>query len=373
MGKTADAIAEGVSIASAAARLAVRNHILVETIAHDAPFDVARFAPFARETLVALADEQEAAADLATRQRKKAWGKYSDSDGTHDYRDRDMRNLRKRHRQYLGVAKELRRVRRRPARRARARSSRRGMPRGATSRRTCSGGCASRACVPTSIPTTTMMRAARMQSLRLVDLPRLAAHRRHVSDAESPPSPRVDGPGRADELRAGASAHRARARALHRVSGGGRGDLPRALHVPGRQAPVRAGRRGSETSARSSSSPIDSERLALIERDDVFVPPYEGAYGWLAMRVEADSGDWDLLTELLDTSYRQVALQRQLRALDGGRGRGIPPRFVLSEGVGYSGRWFARERNRAPVAQWIEHLTTDQKVGSSSLFGRTLC
>ena len=62
--------------------------------------------------------------------------------------------------------------------------------------------------------------------------------------------------------------------------------------------------------------PDDSERHALLERDDVFVPPYEGAYGWLAIRVTADTGDWQLLAELLDTSYRSVALQRQLRALD---------------------------------------------------------
>ena len=62
--------------------------------------------------------------------------------------------------------------------------------------------------------------------------------------------------------------------------------------------------------------PDESERHALLERDDVFIPPYEGAYGWLAIRVEADSADWDLLGELIDTSYRAVALQRQLRALD---------------------------------------------------------
>lgn len=60
------------------------------------------------------------------------------------------------------------------------------------------------------------------------------------------------------------------------------------------------------------------ERPVLLDRDDIFVPPYEGAYGWLAMRVEPDAGDWQLLAELIDTSYRQVALQRQLRALDGG-------------------------------------------------------
>ena len=62
--------------------------------------------------------------------------------------------------------------------------------------------------------------------------------------------------------------------------------------------------------------PDESEGHALLERDDVFIPPYEGAYGWLAIRVEADSGDWDLLGELIDASYRAVALQRQLRALN---------------------------------------------------------
>ncbi|WP_204318894.1 MmcQ/YjbR family DNA-binding protein [Microbacterium sp. B35-04] len=62
--------------------------------------------------------------------------------------------------------------------------------------------------------------------------------------------------------------------------------------------------------------PDDLERPVLLERDDVFVPPYEGAYGWLALRIEPDAGDWELLGELLDTSYRIVALQRQLRALD---------------------------------------------------------
>ena len=62
--------------------------------------------------------------------------------------------------------------------------------------------------------------------------------------------------------------------------------------------------------------PDPDERDALLERDDVFVPPYEGAYGWLARRVEASSGDWDLLAELLDGSYRRVALVRQLAALD---------------------------------------------------------
>ena len=62
--------------------------------------------------------------------------------------------------------------------------------------------------------------------------------------------------------------------------------------------------------------PDPLEREALLERDDVFVPAYEGAYGWLAIRVEAASGAWDLVEELIDASYRRVALVRQLRALD---------------------------------------------------------
>ncbi len=108
MGRTKDAIAEGLSIATAAARLSVRNRILVETIARGGHFDGALFAEFARETLRALAAEQDQAADRVTQQRKRAWGRFSDSTGTHDYRDRDTRNLRRRARQSRGVAKELR-------------------------------------------------------------------------------------------------------------------------------------------------------------------------------------------------------------------------------------------------------------------------
>src|SRR5690606_30325641 len=107
VGRTADAIAEGLQIAWAAARLAVKNIILVETIARGEDFQPSAFAAFAREVLVGLAREQEDAAALMQRQRKKAWGKFSEPGGTHDYRDRDTRNLRRRRKQYEGVAKGL--------------------------------------------------------------------------------------------------------------------------------------------------------------------------------------------------------------------------------------------------------------------------
>lgn len=183
MGKTAEAVAEGVSIASAAARLAVRNHILVQTIARGEPFQVSAVAPFVRETLIGLAGEQEDAAELTQRQRKKAWGKYSDSHGTHDYRDRDTRNLRKRQNQYVGVAKELRRMADDPlivrGLVEQARDAAWGDVEANLQRRLSVEGMRSDV-----DPDYAMMRGARMQALRLVDLPRLASHRRAIAERE---------------------------------------------------------------------------------------------------------------------------------------------------------------------------------------------
>ncbi|WP_203580084.1 asparagine synthase [Microbacterium hibisci] len=200
MGKTAEAIAEGVSIASAAARLAIRNRILVETIAHDEPFEVTAFTPFAHDTLIGLAEEQEQAADLVKRQRKKAWGKFTDPDGTHDYRDRDMRNLRRRRRQYAGVAHALRRMADDPhvvrTLIEQSRDAAWGDVEANLQRRLRVEGMR-----PELDPDYDRMRAARMQSIRLVDLPRLAAHKRHQDEGETDaapaepvaPSPRVSG------------------------------------------------------------------------------------------------------------------------------------------------------------------------------------
>lgn len=184
MGKTSDAVAEGVSIASAAARLTVRNHILVSTIAHNESFALSQVAPFAQETLVALAEEQEAAAALARTQRKRAWGKFSDSDGTHDYRDRDMRNLRKREKQYRRVAKELR-IRADDPEAVRelveqARDAAWGDVEANLQRRLRVEGMR-----PDVDPDYEMMRGARMQALRLVDLPKLSAHRRKLAKGEA--------------------------------------------------------------------------------------------------------------------------------------------------------------------------------------------
>lgn len=108
MGRTADAIAEGVAIATAAARLAVKNHILIGTIAENGVFDTDKYVADAREALRAMAEESEEVERNLTELRKRARGRHSDPSGTHDYRDRDVRNLRRRAKQSHGVATKLR-------------------------------------------------------------------------------------------------------------------------------------------------------------------------------------------------------------------------------------------------------------------------
>lgn len=108
MGRTADTIAEGVAIATAAARLAVKNHILIGTIAEDGVFDTDKYIADAREALRAMAEESEEAERNLAELRKRARGRHSDPSGTHDYRDRDVRNLRRRAKQSHGVATRLR-------------------------------------------------------------------------------------------------------------------------------------------------------------------------------------------------------------------------------------------------------------------------
>jgi predicted DNA-binding protein (MmcQ/YjbR family) len=61
--------------------------------------------------------------------------------------------------------------------------------------------------------------------------------------------------------------------------------------------------------------PDPEDEPALRQDPRVFAPPYWGPFGWLGIRLEQDS-DWQELTELVDASYRQVALKRQVAVLD---------------------------------------------------------
>ncbi|WNB85161.1 MmcQ/YjbR family DNA-binding protein [Cellulomonas sp. ATA003] len=62
--------------------------------------------------------------------------------------------------------------------------------------------------------------------------------------------------------------------------------------------------------------PDPDERPALVGDARFFAPPYFGPGGWLALDLAVHDADWDEVRELLDSSYRQVALVRMVRALD---------------------------------------------------------
>ncbi len=175
--RTRDVVAEGLYIASAATRLSLKNKILVHILVDGDDFDADRFLGDAREALLALADEAEQDAARTERERKAARGRHADSDGTHDYRSRDVRNLRRRQKQSLHVAAELRKRAAEDDELRKLIADARDAAWGEVSKnidRTLR----IEAARPDLEPDYERMRTARMQALRLVDLPKLRAHRR---------------------------------------------------------------------------------------------------------------------------------------------------------------------------------------------------
>ena len=66
------------------------------------------------------------------------------------------------------------------------------------------------------------------------------------------------------------------------------------------------------------SSPEPDERDALLADPRFSSPKYFGPYGWVGLDLVAAPVDLDEVGELLDASYRQVALKRQVAVLDRG-------------------------------------------------------
>lgn len=177
--RTRDVVAEGLYIASAATRLSLKNSILVHILVEGEDFDPDRFVPDARAALLTLAAEAEEDAARTEADRKAARSRHSESGGTHDYRSRDVRNLRRRRKQSLHVAAELR---------ARAEDETELRKLIADAReaawaevsKNIDSALRIEAARPDLEPDYDRMRMARMQALRLVDLPKLRAHRRSV-------------------------------------------------------------------------------------------------------------------------------------------------------------------------------------------------
>jgi predicted DNA-binding protein (MmcQ/YjbR family) len=62
--------------------------------------------------------------------------------------------------------------------------------------------------------------------------------------------------------------------------------------------------------------PEPDERPALLGESRFYVPAYFGPGGWVALDFSAADVDWVEVGELMESSYRQVALKRMLKTLD---------------------------------------------------------
>jgi predicted DNA-binding protein (MmcQ/YjbR family) len=95
--------------------------------------------------------------------------------------------------------------------------------------------------------------------------------------------------------------------------------LPEAVEVESWGRPTfRAGAKGKMFAVFGGEGllfkPEPEERDALLNDDRFSVPPYYGPGGWLALALPADPEE---VAELVEGSYRQVALKRLIKALEG--------------------------------------------------------
>jgi predicted DNA-binding protein (MmcQ/YjbR family) len=62
--------------------------------------------------------------------------------------------------------------------------------------------------------------------------------------------------------------------------------------------------------------PESDERPVLLDDPRFHVPAYYGPGGWLSLDFTAAEVDWGEVAELMESSYRQVALKRMIKALE---------------------------------------------------------
>lgn len=98
---------EGMMLAEFAARLALKNQIVIRALTDPEPYDPEHYADLARSVLSERARESEGSAALAGAARKAAAGREGLGDHHHDYRDGDYANLRRRENTHAAVADRL--------------------------------------------------------------------------------------------------------------------------------------------------------------------------------------------------------------------------------------------------------------------------
>jgi hypothetical protein len=62
--------------------------------------------------------------------------------------------------------------------------------------------------------------------------------------------------------------------------------------------------------------PDPDDRRALLQDARFYSPRYWGPGGWLALDFTVSDVDWTEVAELVDSSYRHVALKRMIKELD---------------------------------------------------------
>ena len=67
-----------------------------------------------------------------------------------------------------------------------------------------------------------------------------------------------------------------------------------------------------------AAPPGQQQAMLAEDAEQFFVPPYVGVRGWLGVRLDVPT-DWQLMAELVEDAYRQVAARRLVAALDAAR------------------------------------------------------
>ena len=102
-----ESFAEGMLVAEAAGRMALKNRIIVVALRGEEPFDATRAAGAAREVLYELVREMDEVAEWSATERESASQREGRSAHQHDYHRADAWNLRLRERVNAAVAARL--------------------------------------------------------------------------------------------------------------------------------------------------------------------------------------------------------------------------------------------------------------------------
>lgn len=98
---------EGLLMAESAARMALKNRLIVDALRADEPYSDERAADRARGVLYELVQEADEAAEHVAEEREVAAKREGRSQHQHDYHRDDLLNLRRREKVHAAIAKEL--------------------------------------------------------------------------------------------------------------------------------------------------------------------------------------------------------------------------------------------------------------------------